>query len=195
MRRARLRQLLNLPRGLSVGGIPAPVTTLMMKFRSNPLIIALLLLLGVAGAARAGEADQCREQGGTYLTGRIVHGPFFVRARHYLHGVALSHTKIMLRGDDGQIYDIRADNVFAAGYDQALDAVPAPLSGLHPGDLLALCGKPYETRAGQRGMDWVHTNCGAPPRASAPNGWLELVGPGMISGPNLEASSEYCHLW
>ena len=166
-----------------------------MKFRSNPLIIALSLLLGATGAAHANGADQCREQGGSYLTGRIMHGPFFVRARHDLQGVALSHTKILLRGDDGQIYDIRADNVFAAGYDEAPDAVPAPLSALHPGDQLVLCGKLYETRAGHMGMDWVHTNCGASPRRAAPNGWLERIGPGMIPGPNLEASSEYCHLW
>lgn len=166
-----------------------------MKFRFNYLTLALALLVGAAGAAQADSAAQCQAQGGTYLTGLIAHGPFFVRARHYLHGVALSHTKILLRGDDGQIYDIRADNVFAAGYDETPDGVPAPLSTLHPGDRLSLCGKFYETRAGRKGMDWVHTNCNAPPRHSAPNGWLELVGPTMSPGPNLEASSEYCHLW
>ena len=82
------------------------------------LLIALLLL-GAAGAARADEAQQCQAQDGSYLTGTILHGPFFVRAREYKHGVALSHTEFLVRGDDGQVYDIRADNVFAQGYDEA----------------------------------------------------------------------------
>lgn len=169
--------------------------TLMMKFRSNALVFGLSLLLGMAGAAHADSAATCRAQGGTYLTGIIAHGPFFVRARHNRHGVALSHTKILLRGDDGQIYDIRADNVFASGYDEAPNAVPAPLSALHPGERLSLCGKLYKTNIGHMGMDWVHTNCGAPPRHSAPNGWLERANPGMAPGPNMEESEEYCHLW
>lgn len=168
---------------------------LMMKFRFNPLIWGLFLLLGAVGAARADEAAQCAAQDGTYLTGTIVHGPFFVQARHSRHGVLLSHTKILLRGADGQIYDIRADNVFAEGYDQASGEVPAPLSSLHRGERLSLCGKLYQTRVGRMGMDWVHTNCGNPPRHNAPNGWLKLVSPAMLASPNLEASQEYCHLW
>lgn len=154
-----------------------------------------LFLLGIAGAARAEGARQCAAQGGEYLTGTIAHGPFYVRAREYKHGVALSHTKILLRGDDGLIYDIRADNVFAAGYDEAPEHVPAPLSGLRVGDRLSLCGKLYHTGSGRSGMDWVHTNCGAPPRRGAPDGWLEEIGPGMAAGGNLEGSEEYCGLW
>lgn len=169
--------------------------TLMMKFRSNALFLGLSLLLGTAGAAHADSASMCQAQGGTYLTGTIAHGPFFVRARHNQHGVALSHTKILLRGDDGQMYDIRADNVFAAGYDAAPRSVPTPLSTLHPGQQLSLCGKLYKTNSGRMGMDWVHTNCGAPPRPSAPNGWLALMSPQMVPGPNLEGATEYCHLW
>ena len=167
----------------------------MMKFRFKLFSAALALLLGLAGAAKADPAAECRAQGGTYLTGHIAHGPFFVPARYARQGVALSHTKILLQGDDGQIYDIRADNVFAAGYDETPDAVPAPLAALHPGERLSLCGQLYETRAGRPGMDWVHTNCGAPPRHRAPNGWLALMGPAMTHGPNLEGSTEYCHLW
>ncbi len=154
-----------------------------------------LILLGAAEAAHADEAQQCQAQGGTYLTGTIQHGPFYVQAREYKHGVALSHTKILLRGDDGQIYDIRADNVFAQGYDAAPGAVPAPLSGLRPGDRLSLCGKLYQANSGRMGMDWVHTNCGATPRQSAPDGWLEDLGPDMAPGRNLENSEEYCGLW
>ena len=167
----------------------------MMKFRFNVLALALALLAGGMVSARADTAAQCQAQGGTYLTGIIAHGPFFIKARHDQHGVALSHTKILLRADDGQIYDIRADNVFAAGYDEAPRDVPMPLAALHPGTRLSLCGKLYEARNGRMGMDWVHTNCGRPPRHNAPDGWLAVVSPAMVTGPNLEASQEYCHLW
>ncbi len=158
------------------------------------LLIALFLL-GAAGAARADEAQQCQAQDGSYLTGTILHGPFYVRAREYKHGVALSHTKILLRGDDGQIYDIRADNVFSQGYDAAPDDIPAPLSGLHVGDRLSLCGKLYQANSGRMGMDWVHTDCGDTPAQNAPDGWLKEIGPDMMPGRNLEGSEEYCSLW
>lgn len=163
-----------------------------MRYR---LIALFLLATATATAARADEAGQCHAQDGDYLTGTIAHGPFYVRARHNQHGVALSHTKILLRGDDGQIYDIRADNVFAAGYDSAPGRVPAPLSGLHTGDRLSLCGKLYRTNSGRMGMDWVHTNCGDAPRHSAPDGWLKEIGPDMVPGRNLEGAEEYCRLW
>jgi hypothetical protein len=158
-------------------------------------LVFTLGLLCAAGAARADEAGQCAAQAGAYLTGTVLHGPFYVRAREYKHGVALSHTKILLRGDDGQVYDIRADNVFAAGYDQAPGNVPAPLSSLHPGERLSLCGKLYQSNSGRMGMDWVHTNCGDTARHSAPDGWLKEIGPDMIPGRNLEGSKEYCRLW
>ena len=169
----------------------APAMILMMKFRSKlGFALALGLALSALNRAWADPASECRAQGGTYLTGTIAHGPFFVKARRYKHGVALSHTKIILRGDDGQIYDIRADNVFAPGYDEAPRQVPAPLSALHVGERLFLCGKLYQSNTGRMGMDWVHTNCGAPPRPSAPNGYLALK-----PGQNLENSQEYCGLW
>lgn len=158
-------------------------------------IMFTLFFLAAAGAARADEAGQCQAQGGTYLTGSIAHGPFFVQARYYKHGVALSHTKILLQGDDGQIYDIRADNVFADGYDAAPGDVPAPLSELHRGERLSLCGKIYRTNSGRMGMDWVHTGCGATPTHGKPDGWLKEIGPDMRPGRNLEASEEYCRLW
>ncbi|MBU6419487.1 MAG: hypothetical protein KGQ79_07135 [Proteobacteria bacterium] len=158
-------------------------------------LFIFLLLLCAAGAARADAAGQCAAQGGSYLTGTIAHGPFYVRAREIRHGVALSHTKILLNGDDGQRYDIRADNVFAAGYDAAPNTVPAPLSSLQPGDRISLRGKLYQSRSGRMGMDWVHTNCGDVPRHNAPNGWLKEIGPDMLPGRNLEGSDEYCNLW
>ena len=51
-----------------------------------------------------------------------------------------------LRGDDGRFYDIAIDDVFAAGYDQAGESVPAPLSRIQPGNRLELCGKPVYQR-------------------------------------------------
>ena len=165
--------------------------TLMMKFRSRSgFALALGLALSALSGAQANPASECTAQDGTYLTGTIAHGPFFVKARRLKHGVALSHTKIILRGDDGQLYDIRADNVFAAGYDKAPRQVPAPLSSLHVGERLYLCGKLYQNNNGRMGMDWVHTNCGDPPRPSAPNGYLART-----PGQNLENSTEYCGLW
>jgi hypothetical protein len=71
--------------------------------------------------------------------------------------------------------------------------VPAPLSAIHTGDRLSLCGKPY--RQGLPGLDWVHTNCGDPPGRRDPEGWLEVLAPDGTPGPNLEASQEYCRLW
>lgn len=170
------------------------ISTMKFRFKAPLLALALLLTSGMA-AARADSAAQCQVQGGSYLTGVIAHGPFFIASRHAQHGVALSHTKILLRADDGQIYDIRADNVFASGYDQAPHSVPMPLATLHPGARLSLCGKLYQTHSGRMGMDWVHTNCGKPPRHNAPNGWLAEISPTMVTGPNLESSEEYCHLW
>lgn len=165
-----------------------------MKFRFK-LGLGVLLLLGAARVAHADPALLCKAQGGSALTGTMIGGPFFIKAKYRQHGVALSHTKILLRGDNGQIYDIRADNVFAAGYDESPNSVPAPLAALHAGDRLSLCGKLYQTSSGRMGMDWVHTNCGRPPRHNAPNGWLARATPEMVLGPNLEGAQEYCYLW
>lgn len=187
-------------------------------FRSKILLFGLACLLGTASQTNAfakshhhieddtyssnsfwsggSISAQCRAQGGDYLTGTIVSGPFFVSARKSQRGVALSHTQIILRAPSGRTYDIRADNVFANGYDQAgPDQVPAPLSTLSPGDQLSLCGHAYKTRTGGMGMDWVHTNCGKPPGRHTPNGWLRQLSPAMTNSPNLEGSEEYCHLW
>lgn len=158
---------------------------------------ALISMPSLRGSSSTGEnASQCQAQGGTYLSGIIVAGPFFVPARKELQGVALSHTKIILHARQGQIYDIRADNVFAAGYDNAgAHTVPAPLSTLAVGDQLSLCGRVYKTKIELMGMDWVHTNCGDPATPNAPNGWLKQITSPMVTGPNLEGSEEYCHLW
>ncbi|HEY3639400.1 MAG TPA: hypothetical protein VGK90_14725 [Rhizomicrobium sp.] len=146
-------------------------------------------------AAQADEAAQCKANGGTYLTGHVTSGPRFARGRHPLRGVELSHTHVTLQSDqDGQSYDVAIDNVFAGGYDAAGEGVPTPLSAIHAGERLEACGRPFRDYDRQ-GIDWVHTNCGGTPTNRKPNGWLKILGPNGVPGPNLESSEEYCHLW
>lgn len=156
------------------------------------LLLSLAGVLVIIQPAWAGEQDVCASNAGTLLLGTVASGPSFARG-HDMRGVELSHTHVRLRGDDGQVYDVAIDNVFAAGYDQAGESVPAPLSGIQPGNRLELCGKPYTS--GGPGMDWVHTNCGDQPTPAAPDGWVKVIGPGGTPGPNLESSQEYCRLW
>ena len=158
-------------------------------------VTLLAFCLFVSSAANANEAAQCQANAGTFLTGTVTRAPVFARGRHPLHGVSLSHTHIFLLADqDRQSYDIAIDNVFAPGYDNAAGSVPAPLSTIRVGDRLEVCGRPYMDDTGP-GMDWVHTNCGAPPTNRKPNGWLKKLGANGSPGPNLESSLEYCGLW
>jgi hypothetical protein len=142
--------------------------------------------------ALANEQESCETSAGTLLIGTVVAGPRFAHG-HDLRGVELSHTHVRLRGDDGRVYDIAIDDVFADGYDQAGENVPAPLTQIHPGDRLELCGKPYAS--GSPGMDWVHTDCDDQPTPDQPNGWVKVIGPDGMPGPNLEANQKYCSLW
>jgi hypothetical protein len=148
------------------------------------------LLLGTP--AQADEQAACAASQGTFLVGTVAAAPRFVPG-HERRGVELSHTHVALRGDDGRRYDIAIDDVFASGYDQAAGHVPAPLSGIRPGERLELCGKPYSS--GGAGMDWVHTDCGALPTPDQPDGWVKVLGADGTPGANLEASQEYCGLW
>jgi hypothetical protein len=157
------------------------------------LVHLLLLCLLVPLAARADDAADCQAKSGAYVTGTVTRGPVFARG-HRKRGVELSHTHLTLRADrDNRLYDVAIDNVFASGYDDAGEAVPAPLSTIAPGDRLELCGKLYTS--GGPGIDWVHTNCGDTPTSAQPDGWLKVVSPAGAPGPNLESSEEYCRLW
>lgn len=156
------------------------------------LVICILCLVA-SGTARANEPAQCRANAGTYLTGKVIKGPTFAPG-HPRNGVELSHTHLRLLSDqDGRAYDVAIDNVFATGYDAAGESVPALLSTIRAGDRLELCGRPFFH--GGRGIDWVHTNCGARPSAAQPNGWLKVLRSDGTPGPNLENSEEYCRLW
>jgi hypothetical protein len=154
----------------------------------------VVLGLAIASPAIADEARICQANAGHYVTGTIETGPRFVSG-HDRKGVELSHTRLTLLAEDGTAYDVRIDNVFAAGYDQAGEAVPAPLSSLRPGDRLDLCGNLFSTHHGGQGIDWVHTDCGNSPRPGRPNGWVKLLDAAGIPGPNLEDSDAYCSLW
>ena len=155
----------------------------------------LLPLLGVLimmQAAWADEQQACTSNAGTLLVGTVISGPRFAHG-HDRRGVELSHTHVRLRGEDGRRYDIAIDDVFADGYDQAGERAPAPLSQIRTGDRLEVCGKPYVS--GGTGMDWVHTNCGDRPTPDKPDGWVKVIGPDGIPGPNLESNQEYCRIW
>jgi hypothetical protein len=157
------------------------------------LFAVLAFCVFACGAAHADEAAQCRANDGTYLSGHVTAAPIFARG-HLRDGVELSHTHLRLLSDrDGQSYDVAVDNVYASGYDAAGESVPAPLSHIRVGDHVELCGKPYANDT--RGIDWVHTNCGAMPSPGQPNGWLKILHADGAPGPNLESSQEYCRLW
>jgi hypothetical protein len=151
------------------------------------------LLLGAACAtALADDRQACEAVDGSYLTGQVVQGPQFVHGQ-FRQGVELSHTHLKLRADqDGQVYDVAIDNVFANGYRQGQTGVPAPLDTLRAGDRLQLCGQLYDRGVG---IHFVHTNCGAAPAANHPDGWIKLVDGGGQAGPNLEAGTGFCSLF
>ena len=132
------------------------------------LLLPLVGILVIMQPAWADEQDACASNAGTFLIGTVISNPRFVHG-HDLRGVELSHTHVRLRGDNGRIYDIAIDDVFAGGYDQAGETVPAPLSRIRPGVRLELCGKPY--------------------------GWAKVIDPAGTPGPNLESNQEYCRLW
>lgn len=154
----------------------------------------LLLLLGLvsicAQAQSVSEQDACTAAAGTFMTGTVVSDPTFAYGS-YRQGVELSHTHIQLQSDsDGYNYDIAIDNVYADGYDYAGESVPDPYTSLVSGTRVELCGLPFPG-----GMHWVHSNCGAQPTPSNPDGWVKVLDSLGNPGPNLAESQEYCYLW
>ena len=156
---------------------------------STALAVSLYCLTSLAQAEDQGGRGACQAAAGQYLVATVVSPPTFAHG-HRLHGIELSHTRLVVRADDGTRYQIAADNVYASGYDPQVEQVPPPLNGLRTGDRLSLCGRPFPG-----GMHWVHTNCGAPPQAKDPNGWMRLLDASGAAGENLEGSQTYCELW
>jgi hypothetical protein len=89
---------------------------------SIQVLLPLTGLLVIMQPACADDRDDCASHGGTLLIATVISGPRFVHG-HDLRGVELSHTPVRLRGDDGRIYDIAIDDIFAEGYDQAAEQV------------------------------------------------------------------------
>ena len=146
-----------------------------------------------ACAAHAADARQsCEAAGGSYLTGAIVQGPKFAHGQ-FRKGIELSHTHLKVKADqDGRLYDVAIDNVFANGYRPGSRDVPPPLDALHAGQQLALCGQLYDRGVG---IHFVHINCGQAPTANHPDGFIRVVGAGGAIGPNLEANDIECTLF
>lgn len=155
--------------------------------------ILFALALGAAcAAAQADERQACAAVDGSYLSGEVVNGPKFVHGQ-FRRGVELSHTHLKLRADqDGRVYDVAIDNVFANGYRQGERGVPAPLDGIHEGDHLEMCGQLYDRGIG---IHFVHTNCGAAPAGNHPDGWIKAVDSRGQPGPNMEAGTGFCDLF
>ena len=151
------------------------------------------LLLGLAAAASATEQSSCSTAKGAFLTGTVTAAPRFAAASQTIQGVQLSHTHLSLRADqDGKVYDVAIDNVFATDYVKNAKTVPASLAAIKVNDRLELCGAKYTSGVG---IHWVHTNCGDVPTTSAPNGWVKRFSAGGSVGSNVERSQTYCYLW
>jgi hypothetical protein len=157
--------------------------------RRNLLGLALLL---ASGLAWADGRQACETAMGSYLSGVVVKGPKFTHGQ-YRRGVELSHTHLKLRADqDGRVYDVAIDNVFANGYQPGRPEVPEPINGIRVNDRLELCGQLYDRGVG---IHFVHGNCGQFPTPQRPDGWIRLAGGGGRTSPNLEGNTSYCPLF
>jgi hypothetical protein len=122
----------------------------------------------------------------------VVSEPAFAAGKSR-RGTELSHTRLSLKADqDGRVYHVAIDNVFAAGYDSAGDSVPPDLDKIHKGTRLQLCGQLFSRGIG---IHWVHMNCADRPTEAEPNGWTKIVNPDGSLSPNLAANGKYCGLW
>lgn len=151
--------------------------------------IHLILLIAAMPWAFADDKADCAAGQGTYLTGSVTKAPWFKHG-YYRKGVELSHTHLLMQADqDGKVYDVAIDNVFAEDYAPA-PVVPASLRGIAVHDRLAVCGQTYPG-----GIHWVHTDCGATPTPHSPNGFLKRIGEGGMAGDNLEGAQARCKIF
>jgi len=110
-----------------------------------------------------------------------------------IDGIRQSHTIISMRADqDGKSYQVAMDNVYAADYVRNSTSIPASLAALKAGTKVEVCGEKYSDGTG---IHWVHSNCGATPTTTAPNGWVKQIAASGTIGTNLERSQAYCYLW
>lgn len=145
-----------------------------------------------AAYAQADGRAACEAAAGAYLSGSVVSVPVFQHG-YVVQGVALSHTRLSLRADaDGKTYDVAADNAFANGYQSGQPGIPAPLDGIALDDRLELCGALYTQGLG---IHFVHTDCGKPPTAQHPDGWVKRLASDGTAGENMEANQVNCAIF
>lgn len=155
-------------------------------------IFSFTLLALACSLARADAQNDCAAGGGVQRSGTVVQGPRFTHGQ-FRKGVELSHTHLKVRSDqDGRVYDVAIDNVFASDFDADRASVPPSLAAIRVNDRVDLCGALYERGVG---IHFVHTNCGARPSAEQPDGWLRVVGANGRPGANLEAGTAMCTLF
>ncbi|GJI98518.1 hypothetical protein RugamoR57_52360 [Duganella caerulea] len=155
----------------------------------------LLLACALLGAfaAHADEAASCSASAGSYRSGVVVKGPKFSHGQ-FRKGVELSHTHLKMKSDqDGKVYDVAIDNVFASGFVPNQKTVPASLSGIRVNDRVEACGQLYTD--GGVGIHWVHTNCGKKPTQAKPDGWLKVISADGQPGQNIEDNQQYCSVF
>jgi hypothetical protein len=157
------------------------------------LSLVSLLLLSQGACAYASEQGTCTTNKGAFLTGTVTSGPRFQSASQTIDGIKLSHTIIYMKADqDGRSYQVAMDNVYAADYVQNSTSIPVSLAALKAGTRVEVCGEKYSDGSG---IHWVHSNCGAVPKTTAPNGWVKRIATSGSIGTNLERSQAYCYLW
>jgi len=172
-----------------------PGSTHCVSYRKPTMKRSLIALFAATlsfGAWADGQSD-CDAAQGSYLTGTVVSAPTFARATSSIQGVKLSHTHVSLRADqDGQVYDVAMDNVYASDFVRNASTMPRSLAAIKVNDRLELCGALYTSGVG---IHWVHSNCGATPASNAPDGWVKHFNKDGSVGSNLEGSENYCYLW
>lgn len=160
-----------------------------MKLHKTFIALSLSLL---SVSAFASDQTDCSANGGAFLTGTVMSSPKYASGK-FIRGVQTSHTHLNLKADqDGSTYDVAMDNVFAVDYVKGANAMPRSLAAIKVGEHLEVCGVKYTSGTG---IHWVHTNCGATPSHSAPNGWVKELSATGTAGVNLERSQTYCSLW
>ena len=160
----------------------------------NKLLVTLLLF-AQSMYAFATDQNSCEAAGGAFLTGRVVSAPKFASADKYLQGIALTHTHVHVMSDqDGNIYDVAIDNVFAVDYIKNSNTIPRSLAALTNNVRLELCGELYNNGTGI-GIHWVHNNCNEKPNSITPDGWVKTIDSNGVVGNNLERNQAYCYLW
>jgi hypothetical protein len=156
------------------------------------MLLGIIVLSGLTSYGFATPQSDCAAAAGSYLTGNVVKAPYFTHGQ-FKKGIELSHTHLSVKADqDGKVYDVAIDNVFANGYVKNAKSVPDPLSSIAEGDRLELCGQLYTTGVG---IHWVHTNCGKTPTEKTPNGWVKKFDVAGKTSENFEAGTAYCYLW